>query len=118
MRKIFAVLVIASFITAGCASSGQKPVEVYTFKKDRVDQEITGNRGYLKGTPPPVPEDRDTQRTLIGVDIELPARLIGGDDEEAGEMVKAQPKKTAAAVKTQVKAKKKKAKPAKEDWIK
>ncbi|MFH1552329.1 MAG: hypothetical protein ABID83_01645 [Candidatus Omnitrophota bacterium] len=117
MRKIFALLVVASFITAGCASTGQKPVEVYTFKKDRVDQEITGNRGYLKGTPPPLPEDRDTQRTLIGVDIELPARLIGEDDEEAGETVKTEPEKAPAPVK-KTPTKPKKACAKEEGWIK
>ena len=68
MGKILALLITVSFLITGCAS-----VDVYTFKKDRVDQKEEGNKGYLKGM---APESQDktgiSQRTMIGVDIELP----------------------------------------------
>ncbi|MBU1852071.1 MAG: hypothetical protein KJ995_06700, partial [Candidatus Omnitrophica bacterium] len=44
-----------------------------TFKKDRVDQTVEGNKGYLKGTAPELQAKANSpQRTMIGVDIELP----------------------------------------------
>ena len=68
MGKILALLVTMSFLITGCAS-----VDVYTFKKDRVDQKEEGNKGYLKGMAPESQDKNDTsQRTMIGMDIELP----------------------------------------------
>jgi hypothetical protein len=38
---------------------------------DRVDQKVEGgNRGYLKGTPPP-PVEHTSTRPLIAVDVDL-----------------------------------------------
>jgi len=55
-------------------------VEVYTFKRDRVDQELNGNRGYISGKAPDVQgKPRETQRTLIAVDIQVGV----GKDEDA-----------------------------------
>ena len=44
----------------------------YVMKMDRTDQNLrVGNRGYLKGTPPP-PKDRgDLKRPFIAVDVDL-----------------------------------------------
>jgi hypothetical protein len=68
MGKILALLITVSFLITGCAS-----VDVYTFKKDRVDQKEEGNKGYLKGMAPESQDKTSTpQRTMIGVDIELP----------------------------------------------
>ncbi len=67
MLRVLILLVIAGFLVTGCAG-----VDVYTFKKDRVDQEIKGNEGYLTGQADGTPlKERKTERTLIGVDIEL-----------------------------------------------
>jgi hypothetical protein len=67
MKRIVA-LVLICVLLAGCAD-----VRTYTFKKDRVDQRIAGNRGYFHGTPPPAPVmDEVPKRTLIGIDIEIP----------------------------------------------
>ncbi len=53
---------------AGCSG-----VRIYEIKKDRVDQQVEGNRGYMKGTPPVAPIRRDVpKRTLIGIDMEIP----------------------------------------------
>ena len=38
---------------------------------DRVDQKVDGNRGYLKGTPPPEKERTNLKRPLIAVDMDL-----------------------------------------------
>ncbi|NQT33442.1 MAG: hypothetical protein HQ594_07210 [Candidatus Omnitrophica bacterium] len=87
MRMFVALLIVVSFLIAGCASMVDKPVEVYTFKKERVDQTIAGNQGYMEGTPPAVDRSaRDTKRTLIGIDIELP----GGSIEDADQTASAQ----------------------------
>ena len=68
MGKILILIIAVSFLITGCAS-----VDVYTFKKDRVDQTAEGNKGYLKGTAPELQTKADSpQRTMIGVDIELP----------------------------------------------
>lgn len=52
----------------GCEMS--KP---YIMTTDRVDQKMEiGNRGYLKGTPPPAEDRTGLKRPLIAVDIDLP----------------------------------------------
>ena len=54
------------FILSGCV------VRTYPLTKDRVDQDLTGNRGYLKGEGPAVEtEDRKTTRRTQVVEIEL-----------------------------------------------
>lgn len=45
----------------------------YVMKMDRVDQNVSsGNRGYLKGTPPPAEDRSNLKRPFIAVDIDLP----------------------------------------------
>lgn len=66
--KLFTILLIAAFFITGCSN-----VRTYTFKRNRVDQKVQeGNRGYLKGTPPPAEERKDVKRTMYGVDVEIP----------------------------------------------
>lgn len=60
------VLVIGVFLS-GCGA-----ITTYTFEKERVDQELRGNRGALTGSPPPPPSNRKTTREIFGIDIELP----------------------------------------------
>jgi len=66
--KYFSVLILLSVFTlTGCA------VMTYSVRKDRVDQEVSGNKGYLKGTAPADSEtavkksDRATYVTEIEV---------------------------------------------------
>lgn len=87
MLKVLVLLVVVSFLMVGCAG-----VDVYTFKKDRVDQKIKGNEGYIMGQKPPGPrEARDPKRTLIGVDVDVSAILGEEEAEEAEEIKKAPP---------------------------
>lgn len=69
MRLFLAVIMLAATV-AGCSTSKGKTVDIYTFKKERVDQEISGNQGYLAGDAP-APAPRDTKRTLIGIDVDM-----------------------------------------------
>ena len=80
MRLIILLLLLSVSLT-GCAKFTMQKVanavdgidgKVYLFQKDRVDQRMGGNRGYITGTPPPAAPRENLKRTLIGVDIELP----------------------------------------------
>ncbi len=82
MKIFFGLFIVAVFLMASTADA----VEIYTFKKDRVDQNLDkGNRGYLTGQPAAGPERTGTrQRTLIGIDIEIPEfGAEASEDEEA-----------------------------------
>ena len=84
--KYIILLLVLSLVLAGCGSYG--PVRTYTFKKERVDQSLEGNRGYVEGTPPPASEALETRkRTIIGIDVELPPYK----EEERGSVVKERP---------------------------
>jgi hypothetical protein len=75
MRIVISVaLAVAIAAMAGCAECGYKVSRPYVGRMERVDQIIEGNRGYLKGTPPPVGE-RSTTRQLFTVDVDLPDRV-------------------------------------------
>ncbi|MGB2601206.1 MAG: hypothetical protein WBD00_03665 [Candidatus Omnitrophota bacterium] len=92
MRKIFSLVIVICFVMSLFAVIKADAIDVYTFKKDRVDQNLDGNRGYLAGKPKDMTGgDRNIKRTLIGVDIELPAGSSSSDDEE-------EPEKTSKSV--------------------
>ncbi|MFA6321328.1 MAG: hypothetical protein WCY36_05665 [Candidatus Omnitrophota bacterium] len=66
-RYLMLVMVAAIALT-GC----EKISKPYIMTVDRVDQSNTeGNRGYLKGTPPPAQERTNLTRPLIAVDMDL-----------------------------------------------
>lgn len=68
------VVLVAIFVFLSFAVVKAEAIDIYTFKKDRVDQELRGNRGYLFGKPKDIPEvKRNLKRTLIGIDIEIGA---------------------------------------------
>ncbi|MCX5679145.1 MAG: hypothetical protein NTZ95_00465 [Candidatus Omnitrophica bacterium] len=93
MRVFLAVVVIAAvaIAAAGCGNVS-KP---YVMKTDRVDQKLEeGNRGYLKGTPPPVGDRGDLKRPWIAVDVDLP--------ETSGERSAVKVEKEPAEVKREV----------------
>ena len=72
--KLLMVMLFIGVALAGCSNVSSP----YLITKDRVDQDISGNRGYLLGTPPPVSPRKDTpKRTMIGIDIEIP--LLPGE---------------------------------------
>lgn len=69
MKTIISILsIVALLAVSGCGAN----VRTYTFQKERPDQELLGNRGYLKGTPPPSERPKKAERTFVGVDVELP----------------------------------------------
>ena len=93
MRRMFVFFIAIVFVVTIFAAFRTDAIDIYTFKKDRVDQDLEGNRGYIAGKPADIPEKkRDLKRTLIGVDIELPASFAGKSSEEKAET---QPKKEA-----------------------
>jgi len=68
MIRVLILLVVINFLITGCTR-----MDVYTFKKERVDQSLKGNQGYIVGEKPETAEvQRDTKRTLFGLDVELP----------------------------------------------
>jgi len=70
MKKVMVTLLIGQivFVFAGCGIRSIHPQ-----KFDRVDQRIEGNRGYLKGTPPPAEDRTGLKRELMAVDVDLGA---------------------------------------------
>ncbi len=86
MRTILVILVMVCFVMSGAAVSGAKKIkgfDVYTFQKERVDQAVDGNRGYIMGVPPRTTgPERKLTRTLIAVDIELPTFGTGESEKE------------------------------------
>ncbi|MFH1847286.1 MAG: hypothetical protein ABH869_07020 [Candidatus Omnitrophota bacterium] len=73
MRKIFVLLVVSVFMMSGYSGAEEKKITIYTFTKERVDQDLKGNRGYVFGKVPKTEqaEKRKAMRTLIGIDIDL-----------------------------------------------
>jgi len=92
--KVFVAVVMVAAIAiaaAGCANVSAP----YVMKTDRIDQKLEeGNRGYLKGTPPPVGDRGDLKRPWIAVDVDLP--------ETSGEISAAKAEEKPAEVKREV----------------
>ena len=65
--RYLALIVCAAVALVGC----EKISKPYIMTVDRVDQKVEGNRGYLKGTPPPAEDHTGSKRTLIAVDMDL-----------------------------------------------
>lgn len=67
LKIIGLIAFVLCFVLSGCI------VRTYESTRDRVDQEISGNRGYLKGSAPSSMEtpERKTTRTTRVVEIEL-----------------------------------------------
>ena len=65
-RYLALVLCIAIGLI-GC----EKISKPYIMTVDRTDQKVVGNRGYVKGTPPPAEERIGLKRPLIAVDMDL-----------------------------------------------
>jgi hypothetical protein len=71
MKKFLSVIVcgLIALGLAGCCGVSAP----YIMQTDRVDQDVaSGNKGYLKGTPPPSDDRSNLKRPLIAVDIDLP----------------------------------------------
>ncbi|MBI4846577.1 MAG: LysM peptidoglycan-binding domain-containing protein [Candidatus Omnitrophica bacterium] len=59
-----------SVLTSGCA----KRVKIETIEKERIDQGISGNRGFFSGNPPPADETKEKfiKREIYQVTLDLP----------------------------------------------
>ena len=58
---------------AGCANFGETKVSMpYVSQTERLDQKIEGNRGYVKGTPPPPEDKTGRKRPFLTIDVDLP----------------------------------------------
>ena len=66
---ILCCILLGMFFMSGCV------IRTYTVEMDRVDQEISGNRGVIMGTPPAVNETEQGKktRTIYNIEIELPS---------------------------------------------
>ncbi len=74
MKSIYLALSVCVVMAlAGCANFGETKVTMpYVMQTERLDQKIEGNRGYLKGTPPPAEDKTGRKRPFIAVDVDLP----------------------------------------------
>lgn len=63
------VIAVIILLATGCS------VNTKLIERERVDQEVEGNQGYLTGTPPPVSADRRMTRKYYEVQVELPAAI-------------------------------------------
>ena len=68
MKRAFAWLVVG---LVGMSAAGCSRVQTRIVEKPRVDQEIQGNRGYLKGSAP-AGGPRRTTREMVETNVELP----------------------------------------------
>jgi len=66
---ILCCILLGMFFMSGCV------IRSYTTEMDRVDQEISGNRGVIMGTPPAVSETEQVRktRTIYNIEVELPS---------------------------------------------
>lgn len=69
MRTVFVAVMALVLVIGLIGCNVSKP---YITTTDRTDQQISGNRGYLKGTPPPAEDRTGIKREFIAVDIDLP----------------------------------------------
>ncbi|MFA6636627.1 MAG: hypothetical protein WCV56_05955 [Candidatus Omnitrophota bacterium] len=83
MKKNVVYVMFLVFIVGTFVSEHLGAIDIYTFKKERVDQELEGNRGYIMGAPNRTEDRRPRKRTIIGVDIELP--VMGSEEVTACE---------------------------------
>jgi len=78
MNKIMVCCLLSvMFFVSGCV------VRTYTTEIDRVDQEMSGNRGVIMGTPPEVSETAQVKKTrkIYNVDVEVPSAYRGPVEE-------------------------------------
>lgn len=72
------------FLLSGCV------VRTYPLVRDRVDQDLTGNRGYLQGQAPAETTERKATRTTQVLEVELRSPLKFEKGRKAAAPVKAE----------------------------
>lgn len=75
MKNVFALSLMTAILvfSAGCS------VNTKLIERERVDQQMSGNRGYLIGTPPPLGERRPTKKYY---ETQIEINPIGGHKTE------------------------------------
>ena len=68
MKQSFLWLAVGTVVLSGV---GCARVTTQVVEKPRVDQELQGNRGFLKGTAPSAAPSRKQTRKIIQMDVEL-----------------------------------------------
>lgn len=68
MKQLFAAMMVALI---GASFTGCARVQTKVVEKPRVDQQLQGNRGYLKGSAP-ADGDRRKTREMLETNVELP----------------------------------------------
>ena len=63
---------LSMVLLIGLSGCGCKMTMPYVMETDRVDQGLEGNRGYLKGMPPPAKNRTGLKRPWVAVDVDLP----------------------------------------------
>jgi nucleoid-associated protein YgaU len=73
MKKILPLVLIISIMSLGISGCAQR-VSVAKVEKERVDQQISGNKGFISGSIPPEdqPKQRSQTRTIYQVTMEVP----------------------------------------------
>lgn len=79
---LFTATLILLFVSSGCL------VRSYTVVKERPDQEITGNQGYLLGGPKEKKEREIKTRKTYVLEVELGKHAKVGKKSAAGDIVK------------------------------
>ena len=77
---VICCILLVMLIVSGCV------VRTYTVERDRVDQEIYGNRGVIMGTPPAVEEKSEARKTreIYNVEIEVPSVYEAQTEKKTG----------------------------------
>lgn len=93
---VVAVLAICVAIgMVGCANVS-KP---YVMQMERHDQVVDGNRGYLKGTPPPAEDLTGRKRPFLAIDVDLPPASGEGNVSTSTERTVVKARKEVTTVK-------------------
>lgn len=66
--NLFLVVGLLSFWVTGLTGC---TVRTYSLTKDRIDQDLTGNRGYIQGNAPAETAERKLKRTTQVIEIEF-----------------------------------------------
>ena len=76
-NAILCCILLVMFFASGCV------IRTYTVERDRVDQEISGNRGVIMGTPPAVEETTAVKKTreIYNVEVEVPSAYRAPGEE-------------------------------------
>lgn len=79
-RLMYCCALLAVFFVSGCV------VRSYTTERDRVDQEIHGNRGFIMGTPSAVEEPANVRKTrkIYNVEVEVPSLYRPSKEKKTG----------------------------------